>query len=109
MTLKVLELHHLAARIAPGPDAAGAALRFYGDVLGLECDHVPWDRAGESQRINAGANAQIHLISSAPKGTLAAGEFDLSSPHLAFPSPVSTRPRRSLTGSPLPTGSCMAG
>ena len=84
MTLKVAELHHLAVRIAPGPDAAGAALRFYGEILGLECDHVPWDRAGESQRINAGAFAQIHLIAGAPKSTLATGEFDLSAPHLAF-------------------------
>jgi class 3 adenylate cyclase/catechol 2,3-dioxygenase-like lactoylglutathione lyase family enzyme len=84
MTLKIAELHHLAVRIAPGPDAAGAALRFYGDVLGLECDHVPWDRPGEGQRINAGASAQIHLISGAPKNALAAGELDLSAPHLAL-------------------------
>ena len=30
------ELHHFTVRIPPGPDAAGAALRFYNDVLGLE-------------------------------------------------------------------------
>jgi class 3 adenylate cyclase len=84
MTLKIAELHHFAVRVAPGPDATGAALRFYGEVLGLECDHVPWDRAGEGQRINAGAFAQIHLIAGAPKNTLAAGELDLSAPHLAF-------------------------
>lgn len=84
MTLKIAELHHLAVRIAPGPDASGAALRFYGDVLGLECDHVPWDRPGEGQRINAGAFAQIHLIAGAAKNTLAAGELDLSAPHLAL-------------------------
>jgi class 3 adenylate cyclase len=84
MTLKIAELHHLAVRVAPGPDAAGAALRFYGEVLGLECDHVPWDRPGEGQRINAGAFAQIHLIAGSTKGTLAAGELDLSAPHLAL-------------------------
>jgi len=84
MTLKIAELHHIAVRIAPGPDAAGAALRFYSDVLGLECDHVPWDRAGEGQRINAGAFAQIHLVAGVPKGALAAGELDLTAPHLAL-------------------------
>jgi class 3 adenylate cyclase len=84
MTLKLAELHHLAVRIAPGPDAAGAALRFYAEVLGLECDHVPWDRAGENQRINAGDFAQIHLIPAGGKPSLASGELDLSAPHLAF-------------------------
>ena len=83
MTLKIAELHHLAVRIAPGPDAAGAALRFYNDVLGLECDHVPWDRAGEGQRVNAGAHAQIHLIPGVQKSSLASGELDVTAPHLA--------------------------
>ncbi len=46
MTLKVAELHHCAVRIPPGPDAVGAALRFYNDVIGLESDHAPWDRPG---------------------------------------------------------------
>ena len=55
MTIKIAELHHFAVRIAPGPDAAGAALRFYNDILGLESDHVPWDRPGEGQRIKAGS------------------------------------------------------
>jgi class 3 adenylate cyclase len=71
-------------RIPPGPDAAGAALRFYNDVIGLESDHVPWDRPGESQRINAGSHAQVHLLPGAPATLLATGELDLSSPHLAF-------------------------
>ena len=84
MTLKIAELHHFAVRIAPGPDAAGAALRFYNDVLGLESDHVPWDRSGEGQRINAGSHAQIHLVPGVTRSTLATGEFDLSAPHLAF-------------------------
>jgi class 3 adenylate cyclase len=82
MTLKIAELHHFAVRIPPGPDAAGAALRFYNDVLGLEADHVHWDRPGEGQRINAGSHAQIHLVAGSPK-TLATGEFDLTAPHLA--------------------------
>ena len=57
MTLKITEFHHLAVRIAPGPDAAGAALRFYNDVLGLETDYAPWDRPGAGPRLNAGAHA----------------------------------------------------
>ncbi len=84
MTLKIAELHHLAIRIAPGPDAAGASLRFYGDVLGLESDHVPWDRTGEDHRINAGEFAQIHLIGGSTKPSLASGELDLSAPHMAL-------------------------
>jgi catechol 2,3-dioxygenase-like lactoylglutathione lyase family enzyme len=84
MTLKVAELHHCAVRIPPGPDAAGAALRFYNDVVGLESDHVPWDRPGEGQRINAGSHAQVHLLPGAPAKMLATGELDLSAPHLAF-------------------------
>jgi hypothetical protein len=84
MTLKVAELHHCAVRIPPGPDAVGAALRFYNDVIGLESDHVPWDRAGENQRINAGSHAQVHLVPGVQKKTLATGDFDLSSPHFAF-------------------------
>ena len=83
MTLKIAELHHLALRISPGPDAFGAALRFYSDVLGFESDHVPWDRPGENQRINAGAHAQIHLVPGAPKTALGSGELDISAPHMA--------------------------
>src|SRR5262245_53264079 len=82
MTLKIAELHHFAFRIPPGPDSAGAALRFYNDVLGLESDHVPWDRPGEGQRINAGNHAQIHLLQGGPR-TLATGELDLTAPHVA--------------------------
>lgn len=84
MTLRVAELHHCAVRIPPGPDAVGAALRFYNDVIGLESDHAPWDRAGENQRINAGSHAQVHLVPGLAKKALATGELDLSSPHLAF-------------------------
>ena len=83
MTLKIAELHHIAVRISPGPDAVGAALRFYSDVLGFETDHVPWDRSGENQRINAGAHAQIHLVPGTPKAALGSGEIDISAPHMA--------------------------
>jgi len=78
MTLKIAELHHLAVRITSGPDAVGAALRFYSDVLGFESDHVPWDRPGENQRINAGAHAQIHLVPGTPKAALGNGEMNES-------------------------------
>jgi class 3 adenylate cyclase len=82
MTLKIAELHHFAVRIPPGPDSAGTALRFYNDVLGLESDHVPWDRPGEGQRINAGSHAQIHLLQGGPSA-LSTGELDLTAPHMA--------------------------
>jgi class 3 adenylate cyclase/catechol 2,3-dioxygenase-like lactoylglutathione lyase family enzyme len=83
MTLRIAELHHFAVRIGPGPDAAAAALRFYNDVLGLESDHVPWDRPGEGQRINAGAHAQIHLVPGAAKPGLSTSGMDLGAPHIA--------------------------
>jgi class 3 adenylate cyclase len=84
MTLKIAELHHLALRIPPGPDAAAASLRFYGEVLGLEADQSPWDRAEDGQRVNAGPNAQIHLMPGAPRNAARAGEFDPATPHLAL-------------------------
>lgn len=83
MTLKIAELHHFSVRIPPGPDSAGAALRFYNDVLGLESDHAASDRPGDAHRINAGHYAQVHLTSAAAK-TLAGGELDVLAPHLAF-------------------------
>jgi class 3 adenylate cyclase len=83
MTLKIAELHHFAVRIAPGPDAAGAALRFYNDVLGLESDHVAWDRPGEGQRINAGHHAQIHLVPALAKPGMTGSELDVTAPHVA--------------------------
>lgn len=84
MTLKHAELHHLALRIAPGPDAVGAVMRFYAEVLGLDRDLASWDRAGDSPRLNAGEYAQIHLITGGPRPALAAGEIDLSAPHCAL-------------------------
>jgi len=82
MTLRIAELHHFTVRIPPGPDAAGAALRFYNDVLGLESDHASSDRPGDGYRINAGQHAQVHLQPGTAR-TLAAGELDVNSPHLA--------------------------
>lgn len=84
MTLKVAELHNFAVRIGPGPDATGAALRFYGEILGLACDRAPWDRAGDSPRLNAGAYAQLHLLPGSQKSVRAAGELDFTAPHCAF-------------------------
>jgi class 3 adenylate cyclase len=82
MTLKIAELHHFTIRIPPGPDSAGAVLRFYNDVLGLDSDHATSDRPGDALRINAGPHAQVHLQPGIPK-TLGNGEFDATSPHLA--------------------------
>jgi class 3 adenylate cyclase len=82
MTLKIAELHHFSVRIPPGPDAAGAALRFYNDVLGLPSDHAAFDRPGDASRINAGHHAQVHLLPGSPKA-LASGELDVTAPHFA--------------------------
>lgn len=83
MTLKIAELHHHAVRVAPGPDAAATAQRFYAEVLGLESDHAPWDRPEDGPRVNAGATAQIHLVPAA-RATPVPGEFDPSAPHVAL-------------------------
>ena len=83
MTLKVVELHHHAMRVAPGPDATAAMRRFYGEVLGLEADTAPWDRPEECLRINAGGSAQIHLLVQ-PARQPSAGEFDPTAPHVAL-------------------------
>jgi class 3 adenylate cyclase len=83
MALKVVELHHHAVRVAPGPDAAAAVRRFYGEVLGLEADAAPWDRPEECLRINAGGSAQIHLVAQ-PARHAAPGEFDHTAPHVAL-------------------------
>ncbi len=84
MTLKITELHHHAVRVTPGPDGAAAAQRFYREVLGLETDQAPWDRADEGARINAGATAQIHLLQAVARTQAAAGEFDPLAPHVAL-------------------------
>lgn len=83
MALKVVELHHHAAPVAPGPDAAAAVRRFYGEVLGLEVDVASWDRADECLRINAGGWAQIHLVVRSARAA-APGEFDPAAPHVAL-------------------------
>jgi len=84
MTLKIVELHHHAVRIASGPDASAASLRFYGEVLGLEPDPAPFERGDEHCRLNAGSNAQIHLATSAARHKLAPGEFDPHASHVAL-------------------------
>lgn len=84
MTLKIAELHHHAVRMASGPDAASAMLRFYREILGLELDQAPRDRAEDGQRLNAGPGAQVHLAAPPARGTPAPGEFDPHAPHVAF-------------------------
>jgi class 3 adenylate cyclase len=83
VALKVVELHHHAVRVAPGPDVAAALRRFYGEVLGLDADVAAWDRAEECLRINAGASAQIHLVVRAARPAMT-GEFDHTAPHVAL-------------------------
>jgi class 3 adenylate cyclase len=80
--IKIAELHHFTVRIPPGPDATGAALRFYNDVLGLESDRAASDRPGDAFRINAGHHAQVHLLPGIQRA-LASGELDVTAPRLA--------------------------
>ncbi len=84
MSVRIAELHHHALRIAPGPDAAAAAQRFYSEVLGLETDLAPGDRADDGRRLNAGANGQIHLVATVARTRPAPGEFDPAAPHIAM-------------------------
>ncbi len=84
MALRIAELHHHAVRVAPGPDATAAAMRFYGEVLGLEADQSPWDRAEGGLCINAGPGAQIHVHGGGARAATASGGFDTSVPHVAL-------------------------
>jgi class 3 adenylate cyclase len=84
MALKIAELHHHAVRVASGPDGTAAAMRFYGEVLGLEADQSAWDRADGGLCINAGASAQIHVHGGGARPAAASGGFDTSLPHVAL-------------------------
>ena len=82
MTLKIIELHHHAVRVPPTPSAAADARRFYTDVLGLGADD---GTAGtQDQQINAGPDAQIHLIGAAGNGKWHGDAIDPSAPHVAL-------------------------
>jgi class 3 adenylate cyclase len=83
MALKVVELHHLAVRVAPTRSAE--AERFYTSVLGLGTDDGPSAFAGTANhQINAGPAAQIHLIGAAGPGADLGDGIDPSAPHVAF-------------------------
>jgi class 3 adenylate cyclase len=85
MSLKIVELHHLAVRVAPSSSAAAAARRFYTDVLGLGADDSPSSLpATPGHRVNAGPAAQIHLIGAAGTVVDLGGGIDPSAPHVAF-------------------------
>jgi class 3 adenylate cyclase/catechol 2,3-dioxygenase-like lactoylglutathione lyase family enzyme len=85
MTIKVLELHHHAVRVAATPQAADRAREFYEHVLGLTADPGrPAISGVPGHWINAGAHAQVHVMGA--EGTLMdLGEgIDPSAPHVAF-------------------------
>ena len=85
MTLKIVELHHHAVRVAPTQAAAAEARRFYTEVLGLGADDGPSALPGSpGQQINAGPAAQIHLIGVAGTLTDFGGGIDPSAPHVAL-------------------------
>jgi class 3 adenylate cyclase len=104
MTLKIAELHHLAVRIAPGPDAVGAALRFASDVLGFEIRSRalgPVRREPEDQRRRPRPDSP--RPGDDESGAPGAVKLDISALTWPAPSPRSTMPRRSSTASrPLP-------
>lgn len=83
MALKVVELHHLAVRVAP--TRSGEARRFYTTVLGLGADDGPSAVPGMgNHQINAGSAAQIHLIDGAGSAADLSDGLDPSAPHVAF-------------------------
>jgi class 3 adenylate cyclase len=85
MTLKIVELHHHAVRVAPTPSAAAEARRFYTEVLGLGADDGPSALAGApGHQINAGPAAQIHLIGAAGSPAGRGDTIDPSAPHVAL-------------------------
>ena len=85
MTLRIVELHHHAVRIAPTPSAAAEARRFYTEVLGLGADDGPSALpATPGHRINAGPAAQIHLIGAAASPAGRGDAIDPSAPHVAL-------------------------
>ena len=85
MTLKIVELHHHAVRVAPTPSAAAEARRFYTEVLGLGADDGPSALPGTpGHQINAGPAAQIHLIGAAGSPAGRGDTIDPSAPHVAL-------------------------
>jgi len=85
MTLKVVELHHHAIRIAPTLSAAAEVLRFYTEVLGLGTDDGQSSAAGApAELINAGPTAQIHLLGAAGTVMDIGGGIDPTAPHVAL-------------------------
>lgn len=85
MTLKIIELHHHAVRVAPTPGATAAARHFYTEVLGLGADDEPSMPGGRpDQRLNAGPAAQIHLLGAADTAVDRGNGIDPSAPHVAL-------------------------
>ncbi len=85
MTLKIVELHHHAVRVAPTQNGAAEARRFYTEVLGLGADDGPSALPGTpGHQINAGPAAQIHLIGAAGRPAGHGDAIDPSAPHVAL-------------------------
>ena len=84
MTLKIAELHHLAVRITPGPDAAGAALRFYSDVLGSNPITCPGTAPVKASASMPAPTPRFTSSRATPKAAPGNGEFDMTRrPHMA--------------------------
>jgi class 3 adenylate cyclase len=83
MSLKIIELHRHAVRVAPA--VVSEARRFYAEVLGLSADDGANAAAGTpAHQINAGPAAQIHLIGAGGSPAGCGDGIDISAPHVAL-------------------------
>ena len=85
MAIRILELHHHAVRVPPSQEAAERTRDFYRDVLGL--GHDPGRPAIPGVPgfwVNAGAQAQVHLMGADGVLMDLGDGVDPSAPHVAF-------------------------
>jgi class 3 adenylate cyclase len=85
MAIKVLGLHHHAVRVAPSVEAAAEARRFYVEVLGLSADEGrPQTPGVPGHWLDAGEQAQLHVMGVAGRLMDLGDGLDPSEPHVAL-------------------------
>lgn len=85
MSIRVLELHHHAVRVAATPQEIDRSRDFYSEVLGLGVDPSRVSSSGvPGYWLNAGEHSQIHLIGMNGSRNDDASGIDTSEPHVAF-------------------------
>ncbi len=83
LAIKVTGLHHCGLRVPPA--AAEAVARFYGEVLGLPSDPGRPDLPGiPGAWLDAGEQAQLHLMGVEGRVKDLGGGIDPSEPHVAL-------------------------